>query len=155
MSNLSSRAFERDYCEVRIRYAIYNTEKYLDAKMQNSSEGGMYFQSESELHPGSEICIHRADYSPEIHGSAACKGYRAEVMWCRRLFNKDDNTSCYGVGVRFIVNTCEKCGETVAYSDIHRTDDFVFLCSKCLENIEKLPDGDKQCLNKYLIGNVL
>lgn len=52
------RAYTRDHCESPIRYAMFDTEAYREAKMYNKSEGGMYFESESNtLRPGSELCI--------------------------------------------------------------------------------------------------
>ncbi|MDM8526532.1 PilZ domain-containing protein, partial [Desulfococcaceae bacterium HSG8] len=150
---ISNRAFQRDYNEARITYAIYGTENFVDAEVLNTSEGGMYFESGHDLHPGSEICIKMRDYSPDTHGPEACDGYRAEVMWCRKIFKGD--TTCYGVGVRFIVNVCDKCGEKVAYNDIHKTDNFVFLCSNCFKYVDNLSDENKKRVEDYLIGNVI
>lgn len=154
MVNISNRAFERTCCEVRITYAVYGTQNFIDAKMCNSSEGGMYFESDHNIPPGSEIWIRRSDYSPQVHGIEASDGYRAEVMWCRRIY-KEDGASCYGLGVRFIVNVCDKCGETVSYSDIHRTEDFVFLCSDCIRYMGAMSGENKKQVEKYLMGNVI
>jgi hypothetical protein len=154
MVNISNRAFERTCCEARIKYAVYGTQHFIDAKMCNSSEGGMYFESDHTIPAGSEIWIRRSDYSPHVHGIEASDGYRAEVMWCRKIY-KEDGESSYGVGVRFMVNVCDKCGETVSYSDIHRTDDLVFLCSDCLRYLGAMSREHKKQVEKYLMGNVI
>lgn len=155
MADISKRAFPREKCETCIKYAACDTDNFVEAIMHNSSEGGMYFESARALRTGSEICIRRADYSPDIHGPEACDGYRAEVMWCRET-EGGDGASSYGIGVRFIVNVCDKCGDKVSYSDIRRTPDFMFLCVGCLRQLEDMP-GEKlrPSVTKYLIGNVL
>jgi len=151
----NGRAFPRNCYAARIRYAVYNTENFIDATLCNSSEGGMYFESDTDIQPGTEICIRMTDYSPDIHGPEAREGYRAEVMWCRKVF-KEENRSCYGVGARFIVNVCDKCGEKVLYSDIHRTDNFLFLCSACFKRLGSMSGKKiKEDVENYLMGNVL
>lgn len=156
MATNCKRAFERFGIEGRITYCLHNTEKYFNAKMVNTSEGGMYFESEVEIQPGSDIYITLEDPSPAIQGLAEYDGYRAEVMWCRKLYDKETERSYYGVGVRFMVNTCGQCGETVPYKDIHKTLDFLFLCTDCMNQLQGLSDGKiKSALENYLIGNVL
>jgi len=156
MVDMSNRAFARNHYEACITYSIYGLkEEFIEAKMYNSSEGGMYFESDHDLHPGSEICIKITDYSSNDHCPEARDGYRGEVMWCRKIF-KEDGTSCYGVGVRFIVNVCDKCGEKVSFTEIHRTEDLIFLCPSCLKHLETLPDEKiKETVANYLLGNVL
>jgi len=57
MSTLIKRSYSRNSYEVPIMYANYDTENYYNAKMYNSGLGGMYFESERALQPGSDICI--------------------------------------------------------------------------------------------------
>ena len=157
MSPICQRAFRRDDQKASIKIADYDSkERFFDAVMYNSSEGGMYFEAKDALQPGSDIWIKVSDYSPEIHGKEAMNGYRAEVMWCRKIYKKDEKNTSYGVGVRFMVNTCSQCGEKVAYSDIQRMENFLFLCSSCVRQLESLPNGKiKDCFNNFLIGNVV
>ena len=150
------RAYTRDNCESPIRYAMSDAETYRDAKMYNKSEGGMYFESESNtLRPGSELCIKMVNYSHALHEPEAHDGYRAEVVWCRKI-KEGAATPRYGVGVRFTLNVCDKCGSKVSYQNIRKTDKLVFLCSDCFETLEKLSDGKiKESVENYLIGNVI
>jgi hypothetical protein len=75
-------------------------------------------------------------------------------MWCRKVYR--NGSSIYGIGVRFMVNVCDKCGERVPYSDIHRTDRFLFLCSKCMKDMLPWMGGKvNECVERYLDGNVL
>ncbi|QTA88737.1 PilZ domain-containing protein [Desulfonema magnum] len=153
MAIIPNRAFPRDHYEARITYAVYGTEKFIDAKMYNTSEGGMYFESDHNLPPGSELFIKLPDYSCDIHGSDIRDGYRGEVMWCRKIFKGD--ISCYAVGIRFIVNVCDKCGQKVSYSEIRRTDNFLFLCSACVKDVGRLSAENKKRIENYLMGNVI
>lgn len=150
------RAYPRDRQEAPIRYADLNKEEYHDAQMYNISEGGMYFESNhNSLRPGTEVCIKMVNYSPVIHPAEAREGYRAEVMWCRKM-PQNGSAPRYGVGVRFMVNTCDHCGKNVSYSDMHRTDNFLFLCSDCLNRLKTLPDGKlRGTIENYLMGNVI
>ena len=156
MNTIPKRAFTRNTCQAHILYSEYgNTKESFEAEMYNTCEGGMYFEANKALQPGSDICIKVSNYSPESHGLEAIDGYRAEVMWCRKV-HKEDAYACYGVGVRFMINTCSHCGEKVAYSDIHKTDSFLFLCSKCLKHLHTIPDGQlKESIEKFLLGNVV
>jgi hypothetical protein len=157
MCEISKRAFNRNCCEARIQYSVFNgSEKYLDAVMYNASEGGMYFESEYHIHPGEDIRIKIVDEVPDIDAQEARHGYRGEVMWCRKVFNGAKNSSSYGVGIRFMVNICDKCGEKVLFSEIHRTENFLFFCSNCLRQMENIENGKiRDCLEQYLMGNIL
>jgi len=155
-SSLNYRAFSRNFSEAPIVYAFHNTEKYYTAKMCNCSEGGMYFESEhNTLKRGTDIWIKMVNSSPDLHGTAVQDGYRAEVVWCRRISDREASPY-YGVGVRFMVNTCDRCGAKVSHKEIHKTDNLVFLCSKCLEDLNSLPGGKiRSSVENYLMGNVL
>jgi len=154
-NNISKRAFARDCCEAQIQYSLFSQkEEYVDAKMYNTSEGGLYFESEEHLPAGSDIRIKMNGNTPDTHRDVAHDGYRGEVVWCRRLYR--NGSSVYGVGVRFIVNVCDKCGERVSFSEIHRTDNYFFLCSKCMKDIMPWIGGKvSECMERYLNGNVL
>jgi len=156
MCNIPKRAFQRETCQARIFYSDYGNKKQLfEAQLYNASEGGMYFEAADSVQPGADLFIKLSDCSSELQGIESYDGYRAEVMWCRKIY-KEDTAGCYGVGVRFMVNTCSHCGEKVAYSDIHKTDSFLFLCSRCLKHLQMLPDGKlKDSVEKFLLGNVV
>jgi hypothetical protein len=149
------RAYIRDHCESPIRYSTGDSEMYRDAKMYNKSEGGMYFESENNtLRPGSELCIKMVNYSPALEPEAH-DGYRAEVVWCRKI-KEGAAASRYGIGVRFTLNVCDRCGGKVSYRKMRKTDKLVFLCSDCFETLERLSEGKiKESVENYLIGNVI
>ncbi len=152
MDAITKRAFSRNNHESQIRYAILNSDAFTDAKMCNNCEGGMYFESDNALMPGTDIRIKVMD-KPFLHEHEACDGYKAEVMWCREMAKEGVG---YGVGVRFMVNVCDKCGSKVSYHDIHKTEHLIFLCSDCHDQYLAMSDGKiKECMENYLMGNVL
>jgi DNA-directed RNA polymerase subunit RPC12/RpoP len=154
MFSVSRRAFPRNNCAVKIIFSIHPSKKLFTANMYNDSEGGMYFESNFVLEPGTDLIIKRDDFDPIKHGSEALKGYRAEVVWCESVGR--NGGSLYGVGVRFIMNVCSQCGKTVAYTDIQKTNAFLFLCPDCFRMLEAMRDGKmKNCIENYLIGNVI
>ena len=55
MKEFTKRAFSRNHYEAPIRFASYDELKYTDAKMYNSSMGGMYFEADHALLPESNI----------------------------------------------------------------------------------------------------
>lgn len=154
MDVVCKRAFDRNDCKAKIKYALFATDNYIDAVMYNNGDGGMYFESNDTISPGSDIYIKMIDFNPEAHSPEAKNGYRAEVMWCRKIYK--DGVSVYGVGVRFMVNVCDRCGEKVLYSDIHKTDNLIFLCTSCFSGHQTMREGTlKRCVEDYLLGNVL
>ncbi len=154
MDVVCKRAFDRNDCKARIKFAQFNSDKYVNAVMHNNGDGGMYFESNDSVDPGSDIFIKIIDFNPGDHTPEARNGYRAEVMWCRKVFK--EGVSVYGVGVKFMVNMCDHCGEKVLYSEINKTDEYVFLCDDCFERYDSLRDSYiKQTMEDYLIGNVI
>jgi hypothetical protein len=168
MSALIKRAYSRNAYEVPIMYANYDTDTYYHAKMYNSGLGGMYFESERALQPGSDICIKMENYSSDESGPEAFKAYRARVKWCKK--RSKAGISCYGIGIQYLAKShtvyggnvhgltcsCDLCGEKVASEEILENGDFVCLCINCFNYLEKLPEGKiKESIKEFLIGNVI
>ena len=146
---LSYRAFQRAGHRIPIRYAAAGTEHFFNATMVNSSDGGMYFESDTRIEPRADLLIHIAG-APDGEQSE----YRAEVRWCREM--KDCKPPCYGIGVRFVSNVCHQCGDIIAVRDIRRTPDHIRLCPSCNAQMESMKEGKiKECLEQYLLGNVI
>lgn len=168
MSALIKRAYSRDAYETPIMFANYNTEKYYHAKMYNRSLGGMYFESEKALHPGSDICIKIVNHSSDKSGPEAFTAYRARVRWCKK--RSKTGISCYGVGIQYLAKShtdygenihglscsCDLCGEKVPYEEIFKNKDLASLCINCFNYLEELPDSTiKDSIKEFLIGNVI
>ena len=168
MSAFTKRAYSRDAYEAPIMYANYDTENYYQAKMYNSSAGGMYFESDHSIKPKSDICIKMINYRADKSGPEAYKAYRAKVRWCKKI-DKGDN-SRYGIGIQYLVkshtvyggnvhgstSSCDLCGERMRSGEIHETDDFICLCINCFKYLDELPEGKiKESIKEFLTGNVI
>jgi hypothetical protein len=168
MSELQKRVYSRNADEAPIMYTNFDTENYYHAIMYNSSPGGVYFESEGALQPGSDICIKMVTHSSVEPGPEACKACRARVKWCEKR-NKS-GISCYGIGIQYLAEShtvisgkihgfscsCDLCGEKVASDEIFEIEDHVYLCNSCFNYFEDLPEGKiKESIKECLIGNVI
>jgi hypothetical protein len=72
--------------------------KYKHVKMYNFNENGIYFESDCELIPGTEIIIEVSNYFP---GPSTLDGkdlFRAKVRWC----NKVENSNSFAIGTEIL-----------------------------------------------------
>ncbi len=147
------RAFIRSEGQTSIMVAPFNTSNYHNAVMMNSSVGGMYFESEQPISTGTDLFIKILDLQPDPYWLEYTSAYRAEVVWCRPLSNGQYGR--YGIGVRFMVNACDQCGELIPYDDIHKVHDHMILCSECAYQLSLLTGTMKSSMEQYLTGNVV
>jgi hypothetical protein len=68
------------------------------AQMQNFSEGGMYFETEIALKPGTKITV-KFD-RPLFH--AASRIYASMVRWCKGMTDDTGKVNTFGFGVQFM-----------------------------------------------------
>ncbi len=100
-SDTERRAYKRSNMDSWINYSYYGTEHQLEAKMLNCSLGGLQFNADLPIEPGSYISIMMADESEESSWpwqkdqESRC----AEVAWCNRMGDEDLNY--YGIGVKY------------------------------------------------------
>ena len=66
--------------------------------MQNLSKGGMYFETEIAIKPGTRITI---KFDKPIFRSASMI-YASIVRWCKGLTDDRGIINTYGFGVKFI-----------------------------------------------------
>jgi len=50
---------------------------------------------------------------------------------------------------------CDLCGRSSTSVKADKSDNFICLCSKCSDYIENLPIYSKNCVERFLIGNIL
>ncbi|WP_373501746.1 hypothetical protein [Desulfococcus sp.] len=50
---------------------------------------------------------------------------------------------------------CDLCGLKDPEGIIYRSENFIYLCSMCMEKIKAAPDGIGETLERTLMGNVL
>jgi len=153
MDAVNKRAFPRIYHEAPIIYAYNLSDIYHDGRMFNCSEGGMYLESLQTLMPGSEIHIRLMDFIRTPSWFEVSENYCGEVVWCKSLAN--GSVSRYGVGVRFLLNVCDRCGEMIPYNDIRKIDKYIVLCPDCHSQLSMLSRNARQNVESYLLGNVV
>lgn len=168
MSALIKRAYSRNAYEAPIMFSNCDTENYYHAKLYNRSLGGMYFESEKALQPGSDICIKMANQSSDESGSEAFNAYRARVKWCKK--RSKTGISFYGIGIQYLAKShtaygenvhglsrsCDLCGEKVPSEEILNNKDLVSLCINCFNYLEEMPESTiKDSIKEFLIGNVI
>lgn len=152
MSIIPQRAFSRNNFSTSIEFAkVENIQnKFHKAKMVNCSTGGMFFVSDKALAPGENIHIKLSDVSPDPYWPEADDQYFAEVRWCQE--NGTNGTRSYAVGVRFIKESCNQCGDKILNNYINECG----LCKECHNQVESFSDDNvKHCISNYLLGNVL
>lgn len=150
MSNITRRAFSRNRYQAPIIITDCVTENVHPAEMHNSSVGGMYFESGIELTPGNGINIQLQGVCSDPYWPEACTSYLAEVRWCRRIAGGD--SPLFGVGVRFVMDTCIYCGQKIEHKGICEVE----ICPCCLSRICSVQDGQiKSHIENYLMGNVI
>ncbi len=105
MTIFINRNYSRSYFEGNMMYSGELGGEYNYAKMQNFCVDGIYFESDSELKPGFDICIKMVNNSPDLdYSPEAYKIYRATVKWCKEI----DDSSLYGIGVQFFEHLNQK-----------------------------------------------
>jgi len=150
MNVITQRAFTRNEYRAAIHFSDLSAKVSHKAEMINSSVGGMGFLAERELRPGESILIKMVDMAPDPYWLEPRQDYYAEVRWCVKM--DDEEALAYQVGVRFLVDTCRLCDQ-----EIHRrVNDAPDLCERCRDHVCSLSDGTiKDCIEKYLMGNIL
>ena len=68
MSNLIQRAYPRKIFEVPMQYATPNSGQFRCTQTRNYSAGGLCFETDRQLEPGTEVCVVMDAYAPERSG---------------------------------------------------------------------------------------
>jgi hypothetical protein len=150
MSVTTQRAFTRNKYQAPIHFSYPAADHQHEGEMVDSSIGGMGFVTSLELRPGDGILIHMVDMAPDPYWPEARSDYYAEVRWCRQ--QAGEPASLYRVGVRFLVETCRLCDETMYLISPEGRQ----VCDQCRDRFCSLSDGTiTECIEKFLMGNVL
>jgi hypothetical protein len=154
------RAHCRYHVETPINFSIQDTEIVLPAHMLNISDGGMCFESQYVVKPHSDVCIWLAKKMSISHKDIQVFDfYRSKVLWCREI-NKGDTL---GIGVQHVNKSrwtlgpefqCSMCEHKIPLGKVHFVNDFIYLCSKCYQEIEKYSKNLKVEILRILEGNV-
>lgn len=153
MDAVNKRAFPRIHHESQIIYAYSLSDIYHDGKMFNCSEGGMYLEALQALIPGAEIHIRLMDFVRTPSWFEVSENYCGEVVWCKSVAN--GSVSKFGVGVRFLLNVCDRCGEMIPFAEIRKIDKYILLCSDCHRQLNALSRYARENVESFLLGNVV
>jgi hypothetical protein len=93
------RTAERYDHEAPIIYAYHNSDEFYHAKMCNFCKGGMCFEADAAIKPGSDIYVMMDEFAPDTIGAEIYEGYLAEVRWCQELADLDP--ILYRIGVKY------------------------------------------------------
>jgi hypothetical protein len=97
------RGHVRHKCEANIECSFFNKEFFLDAKLLNFSQGGVYFETAQNLKPGATISLDMKMIPSSKISSMNHERPRSvslgEVKWRSDLSASDH--SYYGVGVGY------------------------------------------------------
>jgi hypothetical protein len=152
------RFFRRQSCQNRLGFTCpeLGGSMQQEGRLRNKGAGGVCFESGQYLRPGTRICLFLDEPAsePATDGSQMQTFYLATVQWCNRLQSAPHPS--YGVGVQFVSNECEWCGEIVPYEQIHCIQSRAILCEACLRDLEEFNSGRlKLSLVDHLLGNVI
>ena len=92
---IEQRKYKRVQYHAHIAIARSDSDSYFPGKIGNYSQQGLYFTSNAEIDPGSEINIKWIDSVPSIFDSQWKDFCRAEVIWYKQ--RKDDSIFDFGV----------------------------------------------------------
>ena len=164
----SKRLFQRQGCRLPIQYRSTQSDNYREAVAYNCSRAGMYFELQNIVMPEESIHITMSTYSPSAEGPESFQYYLARAVWCRSI--KDDAGPRYGCGARLlkrscqsdglnadvICYTCDMCGVQIPCQNLHKTEEFLYLCPSCKKHLEAISDKNlKRSINRFISGNVL
>jgi Tfp pilus assembly protein PilZ len=146
--------------ETPIRFVKQDTENLLPARMLNISDGGMYFESQYAIQLQSDVFIWLGEKMPESYKEIQMFDfYRSKVLWCREI-NKG---IALGIGVQHINKSrwtlgpefqCSMCEDKIPLGKVYFMNDFVYLCSKCYQEVKKYTKNSKNEILRFLEGNV-
>jgi hypothetical protein len=159
-SQYVQRVQSRYNLESPIRFAKQNMERLLPARMLNISDNGMCFESRYDINPHSDVCIWlEQKIRISDKGIKIYNFYRSKVLWCREI----NSGTALGIGVQHVNKTqcalvpefvCSVCEEKISMGNVHFVKDFVYLCSKCYQNMQSCSENSREQILRILEGNV-
>jgi hypothetical protein len=133
----------------------------------NMSDEGLYVESAFGIRPGAKVIITDVQGEDEEVKCSALKGNAGVVRWARPARRAAQQVFGYGIwlyypdlaegfealkDIRFF---CDMCGRPVKLRDLKQQMGPLWLCPRCNDSMEHLPDVLEEDLDRYLVGNVL
>jgi hypothetical protein len=155
-SGLNYRHFHRHDCSSRLLVLPAGAEEYIEALVIEYGRGGLRFETDSYLVPGTEIDLKTLDPRPQPieYWPSDARLIPAQVKWCKRL--EQPSSLLYRTGIRYMIATCDWCGTIMPCQKARVGGERLTLCPKCLADLETMAEGKlKKTIRQHLLGNVL
>lgn len=135
--------------------------------MYNMSDEGLYLEAQGRVSPGSKVIIQDVRAQDEGDTYAALKGNAGVVRWARPIERQKRGLFGYGIwlyypdlaegfeALRDIRFYCDMCGQPVKIGNLKGQKGPLWMCPRCNDFVESLPDVLGEELDRYLMGNVL
>jgi hypothetical protein len=162
------RTCQRTVHQVPIKYAPLDTDTFYASRTYDFSSGGLCYESDGPLTPGTDVCIVMENYRPGQSGPEGYRSYVASIRWTQPL--SKNGTERYASGARLIFRShdiirtenqlphhvCDLCGAQKPLNKIDSTQAGAQLCAHCMKHYCCIPLGKiRQCVDRFLLGNVV
>ena len=105
MANMvNRRVYKRFRKESRVRYSMFGSEEYNDARLVDLGEGGLCMETSVPIKTGTVIYVQLLNINPEVSGLAAHRSSHGRVRWTRDLGYTEQTR--FGIGVQYTHPIC-------------------------------------------------
>jgi hypothetical protein len=168
MTATTQRSNVRTPNQVRIQYALLDSDQFHPSRTYDFSSGGLCYETLEPLKPGTDVCIVMENYNPGLSGPEEFRSYVATIRWTHLL--SKNGTERYAAGARFItcshdlitaetqlpLHLCDLCGAMVPLNKLEMTDSGAQLCASCMKHYHSIPSAKiRRCVERFLVGNVI
>ena len=168
MATRIPRTYERTPHNTAIHYALLDSNQFKPTRTYDFSSGGLCYETDEPLEPGTDVCIVMENYDPHLSGPESFRSYVASIRWTHQL--PRNGAQRYAAGARLITcshdlittesqlphHLCDLCGDRIPLNKLETTDAGAQLCISCLKHFSRIPSIKiRQCLERFLVGNVI
>jgi hypothetical protein len=143
------------------------TRGHIQGVTYNMSDEGLYVEAERGLRPGAKVIIRDVQEEERDERCTILKGNAGVVRWTRAMAGQAHPLFGLGIwlyypdlaegfeGLSDIRFYCDMCGKPVKMRDLRGQKGPLWMCPRCNDSMERLPDVLEEDLDRYLVGNVL
>ena len=168
MTQIIPRSTPRTAYHAPIQYALLNTRQFRPTRTYDYSRDGLCYETDQPLEIESEVCIIMDNYVPGQDGPEGYRSYVARIRWLQLLSR--NGADRYAAGAQIVARShevlateaqmpkqfCDLCAAVKPAHRIELTESGLELCRQCSRHFHNIPsDKIRQCVERYLLGNVL
>jgi hypothetical protein len=143
------------------------TREHIQGVTYNMSDEGIYLEAERPLRAGAKVIIRDVHDEEREESCNVLKGNAGVVRWATTMERQAGQLFGYGIwlyypdltegfeGLKDIRFYCDMCGKPVKIRDLRQQKGPLWMCPRCNDSMEHLPDVLEEELDRYLVGNVL